>query len=67
MSDISHEAQKEVARIRDMISVINTWLPTNENVNFAIYETIIDLAEKAIREQDGVLLVKLLPTLKEID
>ena len=66
MSDISHEAQKEVARIRDMISTTKALLP-NGKVNFAVYEIIIDQTEKAIREQDVAGLVKLLPKLKEID
>jgi len=65
MSDISSEAQKEVARIRDMISTTKALLP-NGNVSWAVYETVLEAAEKAIREQDGVVLVQILLELKEM-
>ena len=63
MSDISSEVQKEVARIREMISETKALLP-NGNVNFIIYEMTIAEAERAVREQDAVALVKMLPELQ---
>ena len=64
MSDISQEVQKEVTRIKDMISTTKALLP-NGRGNFAVYEILIDRAEKAVREQDVATLVKLLPELRE--
>lgn len=66
MPDIGKELQKEVARINDMISTTKALLP-NGNVNFAICEMVIERAEEAIREQDVIAMVRLLPQLKKID
>jgi len=65
MPDISSEVQKEVNRIREMIAETKALLP-NGNVNFYFYELIITEAEKAIREQDVVALIRLLPELKSM-
>ena len=65
MPDISSEVQKEVNRIREMIAKTKALLP-NGNVNFYFYELIITEAEKAIREQDVVALIRLLPELKSM-
>jgi hypothetical protein len=65
MSDIIEEIQKEVIRINNMINTTKALFP-NGNVNFTIYEMTIERAEKAIREQDVVSLVQLLPELKEM-
>jgi hypothetical protein len=65
MSDILTETQKEVARLRDMISTTKALLPNGKGI-FVIYEVMIDKAEKAIREHDTTELVKLLPELKEM-
>ena len=64
MSDIITEVQKEVSRIRDMISTTKALLP-NGQANFVVYEMMLEQAEKAIREQDAVMLVRLLPELRE--
>ncbi len=65
MNDISQEVQKEIARIRDMVTTSKALLP-NANVNFAVYEAMIAEAEKAVREQDITALVKILPKLQEM-
>lgn len=65
MDDISTEVQKEVARIRDMISTTKALLPNGQG-NFAIYEFILNRAEKAVREQDAAELVRVLPELREM-
>lgn len=66
MTDISQEVQKEVTRIRDMISTTKALLPSNQG-NFAIYEMMIAQAEKAVRDQDTAALVQLLPKLQEMN
>lgn len=63
MTDISQETQKEITRIRDMISTTKALLPEGKG-NFIIYEILIAKAEKAIREQDTTTLIKILPELK---
>ena len=65
MADISQEVQKEVDRIKTMITESKTLLP-NANVNFAVYEAMINEAERAVREQDTTTLVKILPRLQEM-
>ena len=65
MSDISQEVQKEVARIRDMISTTKALLP-NGRGNFVIYEMMLSQAEKAVREQDATALIRLLPELRKM-
>ena len=59
---ISSMVQIEVARIREMITITQTLLP-NDNVNFMMYEMTLDAADRAVREQDVVALIKLLPEL----
>lgn len=66
MSDIIQEVQKEVVRIRNMISTIKILLP-NGHGNFVLYEMTLAQAEKAVREQDVVELVRILPELQEME
>jgi len=61
--DISTEVQKEVARLRDMIATSQKMLP-NSNVSFIFYYLAIVEAERAVREQDAVALIKILPVLR---
>ena len=63
--DISSAVQKEIARIRNMVSTAKFMVP-NANVNFAVYEVMIAEAERAVREQDATALVRLLPELQEM-
>jgi hypothetical protein len=63
MNNISEEVQKEITRIREMITETKTLLPNGQG-NFAIYEATVSAAEKAVREQDAVALVKILPELR---
>jgi hypothetical protein len=65
MTDLSQEVQKEVARIRDMISETKALFPAG-NVNFVMYEVAISEAERAVREQDTAALVSVLPELREM-
>lgn len=65
MEDTSTAVQKEVARLRDMITTTKALIPGG-NVNFIFYEIVIEEAERAIREQDAVDLVKILPQLREM-
>lgn len=61
--DISSAVQNEVGRIREMIATTKALLP-NGNVNFSFYELTLAEADRAIREQDAVALVRILPELK---
>ena len=61
--DISTAVQREVTRIRNMITETKALLP-NGNANFIIYEITLAEADRAIREQDVVALVRLLPVLQ---
>jgi len=61
--DILTQTQSEVVRIRDMISTTKVLLPDG-NVNFGFYELALNQAEKAIREHDTVLLIRILRELK---
>lgn len=63
--DIISTVQAEVARLRDMIST--TKALTNGNVNFIMYEMVIEQAEKAVREGDAVALVRMLPELQKME
>lgn len=64
MSDISSAVQTEVARIREMIATTKALIP-NGRGNFIFYEMAINEAEKAIREQDTVTLIRILPELQQ--
>lgn len=65
-ADISSEAQKEVARLREMIATTKILLP-HGNVNFFFYEVVIEEAERAIREQDAVALCRILPDIRGME
>ena len=66
MADIITEVQAEVTRLRDMISTTKAYFP-NRNMNFVIYEFAISEAESAIREQDAVALIRILPELQKME
>ena len=66
MSDISSEVQKEVARLRDTIATTKALIP-NSRANFIFYDTVIEEAEKAIREQDAAALVRILPVIQGME
>jgi hypothetical protein len=66
MSDLITEVQKQVARLRNMITETKTLFP-NSNINFIMYEIYINEAERAIREQDTVVLIRILQELKEME
>jgi hypothetical protein len=57
--------QKEVARLRDMIATTKALMPGG-NVNFIFYDLAIAEAERAVREQDTIALIKILPELREM-
>jgi len=63
MSDILIEIQGEVTRLRNTINMTKAVLP---NASFIMYEVMICRAGKAIREHDTTELIKLLPTLQEM-
>lgn len=65
-NDLSAEVQTQVTRIRDLISTTKQLMP-DANVNFVVYEMHIEAAEQAVREQDAVALVQLLPILKSME
>lgn len=64
--DISSAVQNEVCRIREMITDTKSLFPTR-NINFSFYEMILREADRAVREQDIVALVKILPELQGMD
>jgi hypothetical protein len=66
MADLISEVQKEVARIREMITVTKEFFP-NGNMNFFIYEEVLRRAEMAVMEQDTVSLIQILPELRRMD
>ena len=66
MSDISSAVQKEVARLRETIATTKALLP-NSRANFIFYDMAITEAERAVREQDTVALVKILPGLQSME
>lgn len=64
--DISSAVQSEISRIREMITTTKELLP-NVRINFGFfYEMILAEAERAVREQDAVALVKILPELRDM-
>jgi hypothetical protein len=65
MNDISSAVQKEVARLRDMIATTNALIP-NGSASFIFYEMAIAEAERAVREQDAVALIKILSELRDM-
>ncbi|MFU8773574.1 MAG: hypothetical protein ACNA8H_14300 [Anaerolineales bacterium] len=62
---LPEEVQKEVARLREMIAETKALLPNNQ-ANFIFYEVAIAEAERAIREQDAVALIRILPELQQM-
>lgn len=64
--DISSAIQKEVARLRDTIATTKALLP-NSRVSWVFYEMAITEAERAVREQDTVAMIRILPGLKEME
>ena len=66
MSDLITAVQEEVARLREMIATVKALAP-NGRVNFFFYDMAIKEAERAIREQDAIALVRILPELKEME
>ena len=62
MTSLSQEVQNEVLRIRDEIATTKALLPKGR-ANFVLYEMTLDEAERAVREQDAVALVRILPEL----
>lgn len=63
--DISSAVQAEVSKIREMIATTKALLPNNR-ANFFLYEMTLREADRAVREQDTVALVKILPELQEM-
>lgn len=55
--------QVEVARLREIMAETKRLLP-NSQVSWVFYEAAIAEAELAVREQDAVTLVRILPELK---
>lgn len=66
MSDLSSQVQSEVARLRETMAMTKALLP-NGNINWFFYEVAIAEAEKAVREQDAVALIRILPQLQEME
>lgn len=66
MIDLSSEVQKEVARLRETIATTKALLPDGR-VNWFFYETAIAEAERAVREQDTVALVRIRAVLREME
>ena len=66
MTDISSEVQKEVARLRETIATTKALLPDGK-INWFFYDVAISEAERAVREQDTVALLRILPELKEME
>jgi hypothetical protein len=58
--------QNEVARLRETMAETKRLLP-DARVSWVFYHGIINAAEKAVREQDTVTMIQLLPELKEMD
>jgi len=64
--DLMEAVQQEVTRIRALITTSEALLPQGRG-NFAIYEMILKEADRAVREQDAVVLAKMLPELKGME
>ena len=66
MKSLPEQIQGEVARLRETIAETKRLLP-NGNVNWVFYDAAIAAAEKAVREQDAVAMIELLPHLKTLE
>ena len=62
---VIEEVQDEVTRVEEIIATSKALMP-NANVNFGMYDIVLNEAKRAIREQDVAALVKILPKLKEM-
>ena len=58
--------QNEVARLRETIAETKRLLPNAKTV-WVFYEAAIAKAERAVREQDTVAMLRILPELKEME
>ena len=65
-TSLPEAVQKEVARIRERIAITKQYLP-NGNVAWGMYEAILNEADRAVREQDAVEMVRLLPELESMN
>jgi hypothetical protein len=63
---LPESVQAEVARLRETMAETKRMLP-NARVSWMFYEAAIAEAERAVREQDVVALIRILPELQEMD
>jgi hypothetical protein len=65
-AEMAKAIQNEVARLRETIAETKRLLPDAET-NWFFYDTMIALAERAVREQDAVAMLRILPELQEME
>jgi parvulin-like peptidyl-prolyl isomerase len=58
--------QNEVARVRETVAETKRLLP-DADTNWFFYDTMIAMAERAVREQDTVAMLRILPELQEME
>ena len=63
---LPEKIQNEVARLRSRIEETKRLFPDNY-VSFIVYEMLITESERAVREQDTVAMIRLLPELEGAD
>jgi hypothetical protein len=65
-AEMAKAIQHEVVRLRETIAETKRLLPDAET-NWFFYDTMIALAERAVREQDAVAMLRILPELQEME
>ena len=66
MKSLPEQIQDEVARLRETIAETKRLLPLSL-ISWVFYDAAISEAERAVREQDTVAMIKILPELKSME
>ena len=66
MKSLPEQIQDEVARLRETMAETKRLLP-NGSISWVFYEAAISEAERALREQDTVAMIRILPELKSME
>ena len=66
MKSLPEKIQDEVARLRETIAETKRLLP-NGSISWIFYNAAIAEAERAVREQDAVAMIRILQNLKSME
>ena len=65
-TSLPEQIQNEITRLETMIAETNA-MPLGNRVNWIAYEMVIREAKRAVREQDTVAMLRILPELQGLE